>query len=165
MSPHRLLLPLLLTFLCLACDSSGEEPGRFEATVTGDVATELVGTAVLAVHTPDDLPEPDEPRLFLELVDASKGFILSSRPASVPLMEGTYPVAFVSGDPEAFSGSISFGEVGPTPPDAFLAHSGTLTVSRVSEEVAEGTFTFVAEGALDETRQVSVEGTFSARRR
>ena len=153
-------LALLVVFVA-ACDSgSDSDPGRFEATFTGDVSATLRGDAAIQRLTfPDATGE-----LSVTMVpDGALSDPTAVRSLSLGGLDevtgtGTYSLD-ADGARSLSLVYLGFGN-GPT----LSARSGTVTLTRFEDDRVEGTFeaemeeTFGGDGA-----EARVEGTFSAR--
>lgn len=153
MSPRIALLAFLL-FLVAAtgCDSGSDDDGvgSFAATVSGDVTASLRGQAAFATETEDGstytaigLVDDTDPQDLVVLV-------VPGTPRS-----GTFNV-----DNEEAGGlfTLTNGDEGTL----YIVQSGTLTVTRANDRRVEGRFEVEAVSLVDETDEVSIEGTFEA---
>ena len=150
------LLAALGASALTACDS-GTDPvdtaGQFDASVTGTATASLEGRAAYAVMTENGetvtsiaLLNDDDPRDVVVVV-------FPGQPRT-----GTFQAA---GTEEATSAAVILTLDGEAEA-AYLATGGTVTISRAAGGEIEGRFDVDAASLVDETRAVSVEGTFDA---
>ena len=144
-----LLTALLLTAF-LGCDSSGDDLGVFEAALSGTVSTTLAGRAAFATDSEDGhlitaigLVDQRDPQDLIVLV----------------LPERARVGSFAIRDEQA--GGIvvlTSGEEG----DVYIAHTGTVTITRASGDRVAGRFRAEVVHLLDLKKRATVSGTFDA---
>ncbi|MEM1057294.1 MAG: hypothetical protein AAGI52_17385 [Bacteroidota bacterium] len=184
----RPLALLSIVLLVAACDASQPEAAsRFEATVAPGTAEARVVTGAASasgslsgqffqVADTGDF-EGVATGLVLESDDSGERFHIAGLTASA-LTTGTYDFASFDFDPSGgvrdgffliyFDGDLPLS--GPvTPGDEAadfsfgLATDGTLTIRTLTDDVIEGSFAVTVELLdLDGTRDVEIEGTFTA---
>jgi hypothetical protein len=152
---------VLALVLASGCDSGTEgRSGSFFADIRGDIVDQLSGSAELTVQSTDGTP-------------SSFDVILTSQRSEV-LIQSTAG----SGPPEATRYSVDRGSADGTPtvsvefdPDRFtptselfIARSGTVTITRVTDVLVEGRFNVDALGTNDATSEVILVGEFTAQR-
>ena len=147
----------VLATVAAACDpvapplSGDVADGAFEARVSGDVQTDLNGSATFSVET-----EGGETVSSIALVDAA-----SEDDAAFLLIDGqaaarTYTVGTTN------TGVVLVlrdGDGG----DVFAAESGSVTLTQADADLVAGSFDVVAASLTDAGERVQVYGSFSAR--
>lgn len=159
--PPYWLLVVLCAVLAAGCDS-GTDPqnGSFFVEIQGDVNVRLEGAAQFFLNT---APDSDAPTSFeIVLTAQTSELIIESIDGSGGPEEATYAVeraatgaseqaVRVEFDPERFT----------TTSELFIAEAGTLTLTRVTEAVVEGTFNLDARGTTDPEAEIILIGEFS----
>lgn len=152
-SRFAFLASLLFLVVATGCDSGSnadDSVGSFEAAVSGDATASLRGQAAFATETEDD-----------------------STYTAIGLIDDTDPqdliVLVVPGTPRSGTFAVNNEEAGGlltlTAGDEgtlYIVQSGTLTVTRATDERVEGRFEVEAVNLIDETDEVSIEGEFEA---
>ena len=150
----RLAVVAALLFLVAAtgCDSGSDDDtiGSFEAAISGSTSASLRGQATFATETQDrstytaiGLIDDTDPQDLVVLV-------VPGTPRS-----GTFDVA----DEEAGGLlTLTAGDEGTL----YIVQSGSLSVTRANDRRVEGRFEVEAVSLVDETDEVSIEGTFEA---
>jgi len=149
-----LLASLLFLVVATGCDSGSDDNaiGSFEAAISGSTTASLRGQAAFATKTQDGstytaigLIDDTDPQDLVVLV-------LPGLPRS-----GTFDVA----DDEA-GGLLTLTSTSGDEGTLYIVQSGTLTVTRANDRRVEGRFEVEAVSLIDETDEVSIEGTFEA---
>lgn len=162
-APFRpiLLLLTLSAVLLAGCDSGPEAgAGQFVADIRGAFVAQLDGSARLILQ-----PDADAPTAFDIILTAQRSEIaIRSTDDSGPPEAATYaveraatdaaPTVSVEFDPDRFS----------TTSERFIAQSGTVTLTNVTDALVEGTFNLEAMGTNDATRDLVLVGEFTAPR-
>ena len=134
-----------------------DELGQFTATVSGAVSAQLSGSAD-ALGTASGTPGW---ALGMTALDGSGGisFVEEGMPRPSP---GTYVLASALEHGGNAPNSQFTATVGFPPSSGFGSISGTLTITASSPTSVAGTFDFTAADPEDESRTVSVTGSFNA---
>lgn len=160
--PLLSLVVLLAVLFGAGCDSGTEgRTGSFVADIRGDIVAQLSGSAELIVQAAAN----DGPGSFdLILTSQRSEILIQSTAGSGPPEATTYsvergstdgtPTVSVEFDPDRFT---------PTS-ELFIAQSGTVTITRVTDVLVEGRFNVDALGTNDATSEVILVGTFTAQR-
>jgi hypothetical protein len=160
----RLVLPLLLVLalaLATGCDSGTDaRSGSFFADIRGDIVDQLSGSAELMVQSTDGMPSS-----FDVILTAQRSEILiQSTAGSGPPEAVTYSIDRGSSDGNP-TVSVEFNPDRFTPTsELFIAQSGTVTITRVTDVLVEGRFNIDALGTNDATSEVILVGEFTAQR-
>ena len=144
-----LLTALFLTAV-LGCDSSGDDLGVFDAALSGAVSTTLTGRAAFATDSEDGhlvtaigLIDRRDPQDLIVLVLPERA------------REGDFAIR-----DEQAGGIVvlTSGEEG----DVYVAHAGTVTITRATGDRVAGRFRAEGIHLLDPKKRVTVSGTFDA---
>lgn len=170
-APHgrrpRLAVLASLALVGAACGSSSSptdplpDAGRFTATVTGAVSAQFTGTAASF----GTASSPAAWAVQMTADDRSGGVSFSEEGAPRPT-PGTYSLASAlehggNAPDAAFTGVVGVASAAA----GFGSISGTLTITSSSPTSVSGEFTFVAVDPEDESRQVTVTGSFTSENR
>lgn len=174
----RLAAATLLAAFAVACgddDPTGPDGGfeaTYTATVSGDVTATLGGTAVFATGTD---PESGQSAWLVYLVtDEGAAFSAGNNVIFAGLgapQQQSYMLTDMTGSsdlPEGGAGAILIMYDGQTLSGVFSSTGGTLTVTSLSENRMDGTFSLTASGTVfdGETStegEVTIQGSFEAR--
>lgn len=165
------LLALALVAAGLGCgDGTGPDEGSFTATVSGDLALSLSGTAVFGAD------EQQGQKFFVIILlrgepgSIDLDAIAITRNDTLPPGPGTYDINPVDCDTcgdEDFG--AAFVTIRPAAFGVFESQSGSFTVTSTSQDRLEGSFTFLA--TLNElfsfgdinAENIQLQGSFNAR--
>ena len=146
-----------------AFHSDSVTPSSFSAMIRGAVTALPDGEARFGLVNGG----AGAPQVFSLTLGTSdgEGSIVFSGPAGAPLRQGSYPVSD-DGRPGAVRALILTGAP-ERPTGAFRAREGTLTVTQATDSSLSGRFElhasgFLADAPADESRTVTVTGTFAA---
>ena len=155
------LLFILCAVLLAGCDSGTDaRSGSFVVDIRGDVVDRLNGSAELIVQSTNGSPNSFD----LILTSQRSEILIQSAAGSGPPEETTYSVDRASSD-ESPTASLEFDPDRFTPAsELFIAQSGTVTITRVTDVLVEGQFNVDALGTNDATLEVILVGEFTAQR-
>jgi len=164
MPRSRPTLPLLLVLaltLVAGCDSGTDaRSGSFFADIRGDIVDQLSGSAELTVQSTDGTPNSFD----VVLASQRSEILIQSAASSGPPEATTYSVERGSTD-DAPTVSVEFDPDRFTPAsELFIAQSGTVTITRVTDVLVEGRFNVGALGTNDAASEVILVGEFTAQR-
>jgi hypothetical protein len=155
------ILLMLCTLLVTGCDSGTEgRSGSFVVDIRGDVLDQLNGSAELIVQSTNGTPNSFD----LILTSQRSEILIQSAAGSGLPEETTYAVDRSSSDGSP-TVSVEYDPDRFTPAsELFIAQSGTVTITRVTDVLVEGRFNVDALGTNDATREVILVGEFTAQR-
>lgn len=161
---HRaaLLLALIGLVLLPGCDSGTDaRTGNFFVDITGDILTQLNGSAELFLNTEAD---SDTPTSFEIILTAQRTEIaIRSASDSGPPEPTTYDVEGSGSDASAPTVSVEFDpDRFTTTSELFVASSGTVTITNVTDALMEGEFNVEAIGTTDPEAEVILVGEFTS---
>jgi hypothetical protein len=158
------LILLLATALVMGCDSGMDDrEGGFLVEVRGDRVAQLEGSAQFLAQTASG---SDEITAFeIVLTAQTSEILIESAEGSGAPQQATYSVegtitgsssqaVRVEFDPDRFT----------TTSELFIAESGTLTLTRVTDALVEGEFNLDARGTNDAAAEIILVGQFSVQR-
>lgn len=150
----------------------GDDPeqvtGSFQATVSGDLALSLSGSAVFGVQTQQGqqafaigLIKGDAGSNDSELVVISRNNTSTPGPGTYTIVSGSCTTCTENDFACGFIHQVTSLDFG-----IYLSESGSLTLSSVSSELLEGVFSFTATAFLTggsvTAENLTIEGTFIA---
>ena len=158
-------LMLVLGAVCVAsCDSGPDRSdGSFIVDIRGEFSARFEGAAQFFLRT---APDSDEPTSFeIALTAQTSEIVIESVAGSGAPRQATYSVERTA------TGASSQGITAEFDPDRFnttserfIAESGTLTLTRVTDALIEGEFDFDARGTNDPQAEIILVGEFSVQR-
>lgn len=165
-------LPLHLTWLALllatvftaGCDSGPDRrDGSFFVDIRGDRSARFEGSAQFFLQT---APDSDEPTSFeIALTAQTSEIVIESVEGSGAPRQVTYSVERTA---TGTSSQVVRAEFDPdrfnTTSERFIAESGTLTLTRVTDALVEGEFNLDARGTNDPQAEIILVGQFSVQR-
>lgn len=162
---HLLGGALVLGAVAIAgCDSGPDRRnGSFVADVRGSVAVQLDGGAQFFLQT---APDSGEPTSFeIVLTAQTSEIVIESVAGSGAPQQATYNIERTT---PGTSSRVVHAEFDPdrfnTTSERFIAESGTLTLTRVTEALVEGEFNLDARGTNDPRAEIFLIGEFSVQR-
>lgn len=162
---HLVWLTLAFAAVCVAgCDSGPDRrDGSFFVDIRGDRSARFEGAAQFFLRT---APDSDEPTSFeIALTAQTSEIVIESVEGSGAPQQATYSVERTATDA---SSQVITAEFDPdrfnTTSERFIAESGTLTLTRVTDALVEGEFNLDARGTNDPRAEIFLVGEFSVQR-
>ena len=146
------------------CDSGPDRrDGSFVVDVRGAINIRLEGAAQFFLRTASD---SDEPTSFeIALTAQTSEIVVESIEGSGPPQQATYNVERTASGTASNVVRAAFNpDRFNTTSERFIAESGTLTLTRVTEALVEGTFSLDARGTNDPQAEIFLDGEFSVQR-
>lgn len=163
----RFLTAAVAAFAVAACGDSATEPNQesftYDLTVTGGLEAELSGPAFFGADTDE---ENNEVFSILMGSDTSSYIVMLAREGTTRPAVGTYEIADAEATGEQWAAMV-FASEGEELIDIFVSEGGELTITESSTQRLRGSLEFTATGFLGaaaEPVEITVSGTFSARR-